>query len=785
MALLFATLRPPVTKGAGIRDGATSTAVGALEAWATELVRQLSKLDVSAGGPLVGGVSSVTGGTNITVSPTTGAAVVSLNNSVTLSGTLTLSPMTPGSVLFAGAGGLVSQDNAHFFWDDTNNSLTVTTTTAPQAIRAISTDAVSGTMSLQNTNVNGPADFFALDSGGTAKISFGYGNTGYVDTARVGRSYIWRNAGVDFIFARTNTTDALLDSSGDWFLHQQLLVKGGNSNAYAAPVANTEFFCGRTNAGVSSGGQPDVAFQWGGSNGGYRHFISSWHDSVAASAGNRLRFHLNNSTTAGGSSTAGTGNTVVLDLLGNGTAWIPKTSSISRLYVGDDISLATNGQSGFAAVAFSDGNVYLDSKATSGNSTILRCGAGAEGGSARTWLTVTNSTGATSFNAAATFQSTLAVNGNCTLGDGAADVHTINGATSLVAPSTANGFTVTNVNTGMTAARSCIFTNETGSYNTTAGAITFATVQANAQASRSAGANPLTQIAMYANAAATAQVNYALYTDLGDNYLNVSGGSTRCARNFQVDGNTTLGDTASDTTTVNGVLSVTTPAATIPVLRMGKAAASTLWGIGHDHDSTNFSFNYFDGASWTEPASIGATGTVAFGAALDANTQLRLSQTQDCQYGLYHTDTTTGNAEDRLGLQFSISGSFDCTAAARIAYGANGSVTATRSAGANNLTNIGVYAHAAGGQVNYSFFGNSGTMRNQGDLQVTGNSALGDGSADIITINSGPLLRTGTGTPEGAITAPVGSLFLRTDGGAGTTLYVKESGAGNTGWVGK
>lgn len=44
---------------------------------------------------------------------------------------------------------------------------------------------------------------------------------------------------------------------------------------------------------------------------------------------------------------------------------------------------------------------------------------------------------------------------------------------------------------------------------------------------------------------------------------------------------------------------------------------------------------------------------------------------------------------------------------------------------------------------------------------------------------------TGTGTPEAAVTAPVGSLFLRSDGGAGTTMYVKESGAGNTGWVAK
>jgi hypothetical protein len=44
---------------------------------------------------------------------------------------------------------------------------------------------------------------------------------------------------------------------------------------------------------------------------------------------------------------------------------------------------------------------------------------------------------------------------------------------------------------------------------------------------------------------------------------------------------------------------------------------------------------------------------------------------------------------------------------------------------------------------------------------------------------------SGTGSPESVVTAPVGSMYTRTDGGAGTTLYVKESGAGNTGWVAK
>jgi hypothetical protein len=48
----------------------------------------------------------------------------------------------------------------------------------------------------------------------------------------------------------------------------------------------------------------------------------------------------------------------------------------------------------------------------------------------------------------------------------------------------------------------------------------------------------------------------------------------------------------------------------------------------------------------------------------------------------------------------------------------------------------------------------------------------------------GVVLR-GAGTPEGVVTAPVGVMFQRSDGGAGTSLYVKESGAGNTGWASK
>ncbi len=52
------------------------------------------------------------------------------------------------------------------------------------------------------------------------------------------------------------------------------------------------------------------------------------------------------------------------------------------------------------------------------------------------------------------------------------------------------------------------------------------------------------------------------------------------------------------------------------------------------------------------------------------------------------------------------------------------------------------------------------------------------------TTSVSPGIRSGSSTPEAAETASIGELFLRSDGGAGTTLYVKESGAAtNTGWI--
>jgi len=48
------------------------------------------------------------------------------------------------------------------------------------------------------------------------------------------------------------------------------------------------------------------------------------------------------------------------------------------------------------------------------------------------------------------------------------------------------------------------------------------------------------------------------------------------------------------------------------------------------------------------------------------------------------------------------------------------------------------------------------------------------------------ILIQGEGSPEGVVPAAVGSLYQQTDGGAGTSLWVKESGAStDVGWVAK
>ncbi len=85
-----------------------------------------------------------------------------------------------------------------------------------------------------------------------------------------------------------------------------------------------------------------------------------------------------------------------------------------------------------------------------------------------------------------------------------------------------------------------------------------------------------------------------------------------------------------------------------------------------------------------------------------------------------------------------------------------------------------------------TFNGTTATrLRNEGNSFLNSSYVpVGDTYATITNLSIVGTL-THNGTPEGVFAAPVSSQFRRTDGGAGTSFYVKESGTGNTGWAAK
>jgi hypothetical protein len=113
------------------------------------------------------------------------------------------------------------------------------------------------------------------------------------------------------------------------------LLRGSNSNIPASPISGVELFTGRNyfNNLISGQSTGDIAIQYGGSSGGFRHFITTLHNSAAT--GNQMRFYLNTSGTVSGSSAPGTGNVNVLTLASDngGEVGIGTTNPETNLHV--------------------------------------------------------------------------------------------------------------------------------------------------------------------------------------------------------------------------------------------------------------------------------------------------------------------------------------------------------------------------------------------------------------------------------------------------------------------
>lgn len=96
----------------------------------------------------------------------------------------------------------------------------------------------------------------------------------------------------------------------------------------------------------------------------------------------------------------------------------------------------------------------------------------------------------------------------------------------------------------------------------------------------------------------------------------------------------------------------------------------------------------------------------------------------------------------------------------------------------NNIVALGLLRAAASSSIQWN---GRASMLSSADAVIDMRNNANSAYASVQSLYS----RFGSGSPEGVVTAPIGTYYSRTDGGTGTSLYVKESGTGNTGWVAK
>lgn len=123
----------------------------------------------------------------------------------TLSGTTTLTGFTAGSVLFAGAAGVLSQDNSNLFWDDTNNRLGVGTTTPGATLSVGTVGATAYTSNLATDGSNWERAYLG-DWGVTANVA----------TYGTGKAGTGVNRNIQFLIGGTVKLDYGITAASTW-----------------------------------------------------------------------------------------------------------------------------------------------------------------------------------------------------------------------------------------------------------------------------------------------------------------------------------------------------------------------------------------------------------------------------------------------------------------------------------------------------------------------------------------------------------------------------------------
>lgn len=182
-------------------------------------------------------IANVSSGAGTLQQVTTNGNTSNVGISITAGGvstnSLTDTSLTTGSVPFAGAGGLISQDNANLFWDNTNNRLGINTNT-PSNNLDVHTSGTTAAIAINNT------------AGNQALISFLNTNAA--------RWRIGNTAGnfFDIINVFTSTSAISINSAGN--VVTLIGALNGTSSVFSSTITSTTN--GSTFGNSAIGGNP-------------------------------------------------------------------------------------------------------------------------------------------------------------------------------------------------------------------------------------------------------------------------------------------------------------------------------------------------------------------------------------------------------------------------------------------------------------------------------------------------------------------------------------------------
>jgi hypothetical protein len=263
------------------------------------------------------------------------------NNEITLGVSdtnITFTPMTQGSVLFAGASGLLSQDNAAFKWDDTKKQF-------------------------QIVHTDGQTEKHLLLQRDADEVGLKCDTSGNFEVTAI-------NTFFDGAVAGAIKTLRLWNESSDANSHTklQLLTQTGTA------------------------GDPSLHLSV--------NTVTDWSIGIDNSDSDKLKIGPSGVVGTSTACTIDTTGKIGFGTETPAQQVHVYSAASSNLLVGDDTGTADNNFQGWRIQANTNGNLYFDHKTFSAGSINFRCGEGVEVGAQRTWLVVDPTDGDCSFKTA-------------------------------------------------------------------------------------------------------------------------------------------------------------------------------------------------------------------------------------------------------------------------------------------------------------------------------------------------------------------------------------------------